>query len=406
MTTFEPEQLACIDEVDTFLRDPNRQVMRIDGPAGTGKTTLAQEFARLHRDLFRTSVLYGTLTGKAADVLNSKGCHGAQTLHSLAYTPKDKANDRLQALTSELNGLQKVFKSGPTPRMIDLMEQIDRERDDLSRPAFSVNWESELVGAGLLIVDERYMVDTQMGNDLMRFRTKLLLLGDQYQLGPVDGDSFMADTPAEFMLTELHRHALDSGIVEIATKARMREFIPPGDYGDAIVKARATDEDLYNADQIICGRNVTRRTLNWRMRDIRGIGRKSPPQPGEKLVCLRNNKFKGLKNGTMWEVIDAPTSSSEISQLLHLRSDAGYEVKTTAWKDVLTGNPPASTLYQERKGLDEFDYGDAITGHKSQGSQYNKVLVVDESKVFEEDEFKHRYTTYTRAAKELLVVRG
>lgn len=406
MTEFVGQQLEALDAVDAFLNDDDRRVFRLDGYAGTGKTTMALEIAERARARIRRDVVFGALTGKAADVLSSKGCWGAATIHSLIYNPKEKAEDRLEALKSELNGLQKVFKTKPTERMLQLVDDIELERENLSRPAFVLNWESPLLGAGLFIGDERSMIDTALGQDLLRFKCKLLLLGDPAQLPPVDGDSFMVDTPPDYMLTEIHRQAADNAIIHLATRARQGEMLLPGDYNDAIVKLRATDDDLLWADQVLCGRNNTRQLLNWRMRDLRGIGRKSPPQVGEKLVCLRNNRHKGLKNGTTWEVVEAPDSGSDVSQLLTLRGDSGQTVHTVAWKDVLTGLPPASKLYNERKGLDEFDYGYALTVHKSQGSQWDKVCLVDESRVFEEDGHKWLYTGITRAAKQLLVVRG
>jgi len=42
--------------------------------------------------------------------------------------------------------------------------------------------------------------------------------------------------------------------------------------------------------------------------------------------------------------------------------------------------------------------------HKSQGSQWDNVVVFDESRTFREDAAKHLYTAVTRAAEKVTVV--
>lgn len=54
--------------------------------------------------------------------------------------------------------------------------------------------------------------------------------------------------------------------------------------------------------------------------------------------------------------------------------------------------------------LNEFEYGYCVTCHKAQGSEYDKVLVFDESMSFN-DRFSWLYTAITRAKKELVIVR-
>ena len=49
-------------------------------------------------------------------------------------------------------------------------------------------------------------------------------------------------------------------------------------------------------------------------------------------------------------------------------------------------------------------YGYALTVHKSQGSQWERVMVFDESALFREHRDRHLYTAITRAAKSVTVV--
>ena len=54
----------------------------------------------------------------------------------------------------------------------------------------------------------------------------------------------------------------------------------------------------------------------------------------------------------------------------------------------------------------EFTYAYAITCHKSQGSEWNKVLVLEESFPFDKKEhIRWLYTACTRASEKLVLVR-
>ena len=54
----------------------------------------------------------------------------------------------------------------------------------------------------------------------------------------------------------------------------------------------------------------------------------------------------------------------------------------------------------------EFNYGYAITGHKAQGSQWDRVLVFEENFPFDKTEHaRWLYTACTRASERLVLVR-
>ena len=55
----------------------------------------------------------------------------------------------------------------------------------------------------------------------------------------------------------------------------------------------------------------------------------------------------------------------------------------------------------------EFAFAYAITGHKSQGSEYEKVLVIEENFPFDKKEHaRWLYTCCTRASEKLVLVRN
>src|SRR5258706_5879970 len=75
------QQEAALKAVLQWYRAGDKQVFRLDGYAGTGKTTLAREFA----EGINGQVAFAAFTGKAAHVMRSKGCSNATTIHGLIY---------------------------------------------------------------------------------------------------------------------------------------------------------------------------------------------------------------------------------------------------------------------------------------------------------------------------------
>src|SRR5690606_4734420 len=105
---------------------------------------------------------------------------------------------------------------------------------------------------------------------------------------------FFTETEPDAMLTEVHRQAQDNPIVRLSMDIRAGEPLEPGRYGESEV-VRKSDLDpqaVLEADQILVGRNATRRAYNQRMRERRGF-EGTMPAAGDKLVCLRNNRKKG-----------------------------------------------------------------------------------------------------------------
>jgi exodeoxyribonuclease-5 len=164
-------------------------------------------------------------------------------------------------------------------------------------------------------------------------------------------------------------------------------------------------EIAQGADQIIVGRNATRKAYNNRMRQL-GERESDLPEPGEKIICLKNNHDMGLLNGTLWGV----RSSEHAEQNKVLLEVADWDKPdddpffVTSFTNYFQGlEPPA---HYEFRDAESFDYGYAITCHKSQGSQWNNVLVIDESSAFQQDAKKWLYTAITRASKKVTVVSG
>jgi exodeoxyribonuclease V len=125
------------------------------------------------------------------------------------------------------------------------------------------------------------------------------------------------------------------------------------------------------------------------------------PIPGDKLICLRNNNDLGLLNGTLWTVEDV----GEVDQAritLTLADEDGYSLTTEIHAAPFRGE---DIPFWDKKEAEEFDFGYGVTVHKAQGSQWDNVLLYDESFCFRENRHKWLYTGLTRAAKRITVIR-
>ena len=371
---FSPQQDAALKAVSDWLKKPDRQIFRLFGYAGTGKTTLAQHLA----EGVDGDVLFAAFTGKAAQVLRAKGAEGARTIHSLIYRPRGE-----ETVEDEETGKTTVT------------------------PAFSLNRMSPVAKAKLVIVDECSMVDEALGRDLMSFGTPILVLGDPGQLPPVSGGGFFTDAEPDLLLSEVHRQARDNPIIDLAMRVREGAGIDYGAYGESrVISRRDVDQaDVVNADQVLVGRNRTRRLYNQRLRMLNGF-EGFLPTAGDRLVCLRNDNAKGLLNGSLWTVqsVGKPKGPG----LPMLVKSADESVKPSARIRVLKAafeDPTADPGWALRRRFDDFDYGYVLTVHKAQGSQWDDVVLFDESFAFPEHRERWLYTAITRAAERISIVR-
>ncbi|MCK5608220.1 AAA family ATPase [Candidatus Pacearchaeota archaeon] len=381
------QQQQAIDAIGRWMKS-DQQLFRLFGYAGTGKTTLAKHAAS-------GATLFCAFTGKAAYVLRQKGCE-AFTIHQLIYCPKDRSQKKLRELEREL-------KNTDDPVKIEKLERdIAFEHKKLNSPNFVLNPDSAVKTADLIIVDECSMVNEQMAMDLMSYGTKILVLGDPAQLPPVIGTGYFIRAEPDFMLTEIHRQAKGNPIIQLATRVRQREWLRPD--GDMVVKwGSVTPDEVLSYDQILVGRNATRKATNRKIRTLLGRQRDTPEE-GDRLVCLRNDHEVGLLNGAIWET-ESCFDGDEYLDLIIFDPDcdANY-IAVEAHRSHFVSDVPVQIPFWIRKEAQEFDYGYALTVHKSQGSEWDKVLIFDESGAFGRDGHKWLYTAVTRAAKEIKVV--
>lgn len=408
---FSPGQDAALKAVDDWYRNGDKQVFHFFGYAGTGKTTLARHLA----ENIDGEVIFAAYTGKAAHVLQSKGCEGACTIHSLIYHSRDQSRKRLEELQAQLGELINELKDLPhdqvenNPKVISLRREIKKEAENASQPMFVLNPDSRAKDAALIVIDECSMVDSQMGQDLLSFGTPVLVLGDPAQLPPVGSAGYFTEniTP-DVMLEEIHRHARDSAVLRMATEVRKGNSLQLGDWGDnCFVHPTGTkidQEQILGYDQILVGKNKTRHASNAKIRrflDYEG----QFPVIGDRLVCLRNNAELGLLNGAIFHVTSVDGVMDGKVHMAVRPEDAQASVEVAALEQHFLGrSEELKTQYWLRSEGQEFDYGYALTVHKSQGSQWDSVCVFNESWGSKESRQRWLYTAITRAVSQVTVI--
>lgn len=346
MITLSDEQRAAVTGVLDALRAGTRLVA-VGGYAGTGKTTIINA---LVSEL--DSAVVVAPTGKAAEVLRSKGNDDARTLHSLMYY---------------------------RPKVVDGELVFNRRREEID--------------ADVVIVDESSMVSRKLFDDLLGFHRQAILVGDHGQLEPV-GDQNGWRNPTfdpDFALETIHRNA--GPIARFADHLRHEQ--PASTFtdctGTVVITRKLDDETLAAADQVICAWNAQRQALNARIRTLRGLESKLP-KPGDRIISLESKN--GLYNGQQGVV-------AEIG-MRELRVDFGEFVTAPIKYDACSFVEPGGTAVQrDLRAPHRFDYAYAITAHKAQGSEWGRVVVCEPraSKLW--TQWRWNYTAATRARTQL-----
>jgi len=398
------EQNRALADIRTWYRynyaHDERRVFRLFGAAGTGKTTLTRYLADA---LGVSNIVYGAYTGKAAHVLRSKGVP-ATTIHSAVYCPVDnkEARAELQRLTGEFTRLS--IEPAPTGMEIACLNTLPGEIQRLEEAIkhsveFELNPMSAWADADLIVLDEVSMVNEQIGRDIESFGMPILVLGDPYQLPPIEGGGYWTKQNPDAFLREVHRFYLDSPVGALATDIRT---MSTGGL-DLLKRERVSLDAAMAADQILCWKNSTRHNLTGKIREIKGRPA-GVPVPGDRVMCLVNNKDLGIFNGQQFEVLNTFNNRESIL----LRDDDGNEMRHYFDPDGFRGAlgeqaGKARFRHQGRVGL--FTFAEVITVHKAQGSEWNHVYVVDQThqmwKSTDAEKRRWLYTAVTRASEKV-----
>ena len=370
----------------------------IAGYAGAGKSTLVRFIIEELKTygVKETDVCFACFTGKAAQVLLKKGNKNVITLHKLLY----------KSIPKESGGFVRI----PNP---------------------SIPYK-------IVVVDEVSMAPKTLMDLLFKHNVYVICLGDPFQLPPVDKkeDNHLLDAPHIF-LDEIMRQAQESEIIQLSMAIRENRPIEAfqGKEVQILNKKELNTGMLTWADQILVATNATRVSINAQMRKLLNFGEQ--PQDGDKIICLRNywdcfsDNEEPLVNGTIGilknsfltkrylpRIVKSTNGLSHIDLIMgDFISDSGMYFHSLEMdkKMIDTGEFSLDwkTVYQLNRNPKtrdipplEFTYGYAISCHKAQGSEWDKVLVIEEKFPF--DKIEHArwlYTAVTRSSEKLVLVR-
>lgn len=410
MNLSNDQQLAISTILDWCKSSNRKPYITLGGYAGTGKTTVISQLRdQLNVDL---RVAYCAYTGKATSVLRNKllkskslyKTDSISTIHSLIYKPI-------------------------------------LEGDEI------IGWQKEpVLNCDLIIVDESSMVSRDIFNDLLSYEIPIICLGDHGQLPPISDDDFNLMNNPEIKLETVHRfdNSEESPLLKLSIMARLEGYIPYGEYGDGVLKVNTKSNKItpfvnnmgdFQNSFCVVGFNNTRIQMNKKFRTW--LKRPEHPVIGDRIICLKNNKKATdlpIYNGMIGTITEK--FSNEKCYDISCRFDdenklyTGYISKLNFNAEKI---PKPEIIYKneiikwkrqksvgdfysvnnnivrnkEKLYLDNFDYGYAITCHKSQGSEMENVMVIEQKcSYWSEGDMWRRwlYTAVTRSRKNLMII--
>lgn len=406
----EKEELLRL--LGEFLVSPNpRKAFILRGYAGTGKTNTLSALVRALEKLRQPCILLAP-TGRAAKVMAKYAGHPAYTIHKFIY--------RQQQLGVEAFSLADNLRKH-TLFIVDEASMISAKRDNAA------------FGSGCLLDDLVRYVYSGEG-------CSLLLSGDDAQLPPVGSTTSPALEAdymrgygldvSEFQLSQVARQALDSGILNNAT--RLRSLLTTFDDGGSIQIEEKEDVRLLEGSELldelersyrdagaeetlIVTRSNKRTNLYNQGVRARILWKEDSISSGDRLMVSKNNYFwteeydnlPFLANGDILEITRLRNEREMYGFRFadaSLRSvDYDWEIDATLWLDTLTTDSPEQNykLQQELFGKIAEDYPEirnrkelvktiyespyynalqvrfayAVTCHKAQGGQWKHVYI-------------------------------
>ena len=362
------KQKHAFNDILNFALNGDDLIYILNGVAGSGKTSIVMVLNKVLKDI-GIKVRNVALTGKAVNVMRNKGLD-ASTIHSMIYIPIYDED------TDEIIRWDTVGKQ-------ELREFYD-----------------------FLFVDEGSMVTQEILEDLLSYEIPIVIVGDQAQLPAISKEPFNIMESPDFHLDEIHRQAAGNPIILLA--AHIRKY---GTYNQKFVDKKHIDiinkSDINinyfknnDFDVVICSTNKQRLMLNRLIRKSKGF-KGETPKVGETVICLRNASFNGMRvnNGSRFTVLGVQAIKNE-EQVFELLPEGSNErvivrIRDESWDEI-------APKMNEPYGF--FTFGYAITAHKSQGSEFERVLLYDDCYV-KETRKAFRYTGVTRAINRIVIAR-
>lgn len=388
-------------------------ILTMGGFAGTGKSTLIGVLS----GEFKKLVAYVAYTGRASSVLHRKlKAAGAPTT---SFTrPTGEYDERYHDPSLPVKGGPSFV--GTIHRL--LYAPIINQREEL------IGWRRRLKldrEYDLIVCDEASMVGDDLLNDLMAHKVPLLAVGDHGQLPPVMATGELMKDP-DLKLEKIHRQAEKNPIIKLSRIMREEGYLDEDLDDKKHIRFRPKSklekvlrESYEHAEPIdiglICYTNRKRIQLNATARTT--LGFKATPKKGEVLICLKNDPpiFNGMRGvltakGKLDEehpwilhtTIAFPEEGIEAFNIEACAATFNRERPFDNIEEIQALGIPAKKFSDAGH---PYDFGYAMTCHKSQGSQFSHVvLFLDRPVEDNEDSRRYFYTAVTRASEKLTVL--
>ena len=230
-------------------------------------------------------------------------------------------------------------------------------------------------------------------------------------------------------LTEIHRVAEGNPIIQLSKNIRESGDFKRYMFSDQENISFMNRADLkvstirnLNPDIILCAYKKTRDTMNALVRTARGHYEYTP-DIGELVICDKNGfstEDITIYNGERFKIVDKDPSATKdfwyrkVDEQNRTVTDKEVGIKYTL-ETIDRSEPFIITSFIPDKCWDgitpsyygrdmgQFNFAYAITVHRSQGSEYQNVLVLDEKLPTSWDKKAFRYTAVTRASERITI---
>lgn len=393
------------------------RLFTLGGFAGCGKTSLLGVLARAFEE---RGILcaYATVTGRASSILARK----------LRAAGASITTDQRPSGEQGGEGFDTALPLRSGPAFCGTFHRL------VYKPM--INNEEEVIGwrkrgepdrqYGLIVVDEASMISHEMLLELQAYDKPILAVGDHGQLPPVASSCSIVENPMARLET-IHRQAEGNPIIALSKVIREKGMLldrcADGDRVRYVDKAGLNDFLAAQGAEMaslrvgmICYTNRIRVWLNSKMRKACGFSGR--PSPGEPVLCLKNyppifNGMRGRLTGSAEEgaqpwLLDASIEFPEEglpAESFALCAPQFNREKTYDKVEDLRERGVDVKQMSDAGML--FDFGYALTCHKSQGSEFDTALVYldREERPRDDDWRKWMYTAATRGRERLVVFR-
>lgn len=369
----------------------NNHISIITGGPGTGKTTIIKCIIDILELLDKKYVLCAP-TGRAAKRITQTTGQEAKTLH----------------------------------RLLEINKVDDRDLDSI------LETQVKTVEADVVIIDESSMIDTLMMNNLLKgikIDTKIILVGDINQLPSVGPGSVLKDiidsqVANVVYLKQIYRQSEQSDIILNAHKVNNGEYpeFKSKDTDMFFINSASTDDVISEISSLLTYRLEGFASIDT-LKDLQILTPMKKTELGtiqlnhviqeilNKHSAEKNEKKFGDRTFREGDKVMQIINNYDKSYLLDgtvnegiYNGDIGYIEKISNVEEIITIDFDGKKVDYNFDEIEQLEHAYAVTIHKSQGSEFDYVILpifTGYQRLFTRNLL---YTAMTRAKKMLIII--